>query len=223
VFLLDPIHADTEMRAQTLKIAKELLEDESIMKIIHDCRQDSDALYRAISPSIKLANVFDTQVWHLLAKGGRRKNLNDTLVAYNLPTNAGRYGKSIYDKNPNFWKDRPLTIEMIQYASKDVFQLFELRKQLIETAGGNEIKYLAESNKALEDVRSLLLHELVSVPPNSKGRVIGKGGSTISSLEESTGCMVYGYGDGFLVIASNQSAMNSATRKIRSLSQRSYY
>ena len=37
-----------------------LLEDESIMKVVHDCRQDSAALLH--QHDIHLKNIFDTQV-----------------------------------------------------------------------------------------------------------------------------------------------------------------
>lgn len=39
---------------------KSMLEDDSIVKVMHDCRQDSAALYYQMG--IKLQNVFDSQV-----------------------------------------------------------------------------------------------------------------------------------------------------------------
>lgn len=39
---------------------KALLEDKTVVKVVHDCRQDSAALY--YQKGIKLGNVFDTQV-----------------------------------------------------------------------------------------------------------------------------------------------------------------
>ena len=43
-----------------MKSLKALLEDKTVVKVIHDCRQDSAALY--YQKGIKLENVFDTQV-----------------------------------------------------------------------------------------------------------------------------------------------------------------
>ena len=45
-----------------IKWLKIILEDQNILKIIHDCRMDSDALYHHFD--IKLANVHDTSAWH---------------------------------------------------------------------------------------------------------------------------------------------------------------
>ena len=39
---------------------KSMLEDDGIVKVIYDCRQDSAALYYQMG--IKLQNIFDTQV-----------------------------------------------------------------------------------------------------------------------------------------------------------------
>lgn len=43
-----------------LKVLKDILEDKSVTKVMHDCRQDSAALFYQFG--IKLKNVLDTQV-----------------------------------------------------------------------------------------------------------------------------------------------------------------
>ncbi len=43
---------------------RSLMENSSVVKVIHDCRQDSAALFYQLQ--IRLANVFDTQVQALL-------------------------------------------------------------------------------------------------------------------------------------------------------------
>ena len=94
VFLFDPIHHDAEFRRELLVCTKNLLEDVEIVKIVHDCRQDSDALHRTLTPSISLTNVFDTQVWAMkLSRTTRRDNLNNTLTNFNCGAiNAARTG-----------------------------------------------------------------------------------------------------------------------------------
>ncbi len=55
------------MLLQDLDIVKELkslMENSSVVKVIHDCRQDSAALFYQLQ--IRLDNVFDTQVPPLL-------------------------------------------------------------------------------------------------------------------------------------------------------------
>lgn len=56
-----------DMLLQDLDIARELrslMENSSVVKVIHDCRQDSAALFYQLQ--IRLDNVFDTQVQPLL-------------------------------------------------------------------------------------------------------------------------------------------------------------
>ena len=59
-FLLDVQGKETT--AATVALAKEILEDASVCKIIHDCRVDSDALLHLLG--ITLKNVHDTQAPH---------------------------------------------------------------------------------------------------------------------------------------------------------------
>ena len=51
----------SETEAQSLRA---LLEDSSIVKILHDCRQAAAALF--YQKKITMTNVFDTQVTHVL-------------------------------------------------------------------------------------------------------------------------------------------------------------
>ena len=94
VFLIDPIHKDVALRIELLTFTKEILENEEIVKIVHDCRQDSDALHRTLTPSISLTNVFDTQVWAMrVSRTTKRDNLNNALINFNCGgINAARTG-----------------------------------------------------------------------------------------------------------------------------------
>ena len=94
-----------------------LLEDPSIVKIIHDCRMDSDALFHLLR--INLVNVHDTSCWHAAITHNSDSNLNTMLMHYRLQPNVFR-DKSVYKSNPSFWALRPLTSQMIQWASGDV-------------------------------------------------------------------------------------------------------
>jgi exonuclease 3'-5' domain-containing protein 1 len=101
-----------------------LLEDESVTKVIHDCRMDSDALYHHLK--ISLVNAHDTSCWHA-ANGFVDKNLNETLQFHRLSPNVVRDG-SVYKTNPAFWATRPLTQKMISWAAGDVQCMFDLYK-----------------------------------------------------------------------------------------------
>ena len=49
-----------QINEDVLDYLKAILEDENVTKVIHDCRQDSAALFYQFG--IKLHNIFDTQV-----------------------------------------------------------------------------------------------------------------------------------------------------------------
>jgi exonuclease 3'-5' domain-containing protein 1 len=106
-----------------LEYVKRLFESRNVVKIIHDCRMDSDALYHL--HHITLVNVHDTSCFHAAITSQEDKNLNDVLVYNHLSSNVHR-DKSIYKTNPRFWATRPITTTMIEWATSDVDKLFQL-------------------------------------------------------------------------------------------------
>ncbi|XP_030853689.1 uncharacterized protein LOC762429 [Strongylocentrotus purpuratus] len=107
---------------------KKILEHNSILKVIHDCKSDTYGLHHGFG--VKLKNVFDTSIamrtimeqvnryrsyrvgfkalCELLGEGATHKD--DDFVKKMLET-------------PDFWKIRPLTEEMIYYAASDALCL----------------------------------------------------------------------------------------------------
>lgn len=113
---------------------RELFESEMILKVGHDVRTNSAALYK--NYNITLKNVFDTQIAHLILQQqstGRpayKPNKYISLAAISL-----RYGgpnlnpkmrerlHRIYKKDNKYWQRRPLTEEMLQFAVPEVYAL----------------------------------------------------------------------------------------------------
>lgn len=118
---------------------KRLLECEHIIKVIHDCRNDSVNLYAQFS--ILLRNVFDTQSAHAVLQyqnDGKQvykvKNvsLNTLCELYNAPANPMKdHLKSVYRRDQKYWARRPLSREMLLYAAGDVLVL--INEQLYVT------------------------------------------------------------------------------------------
>lgn len=111
---------------------KELLESEKIIKVIHDARNDSSALF--FQYGIKLANIFDTQVSHAViqqqntgrpAYKAKYVSLNMLLEMYGGPASNPKKEqmKKFYRKDQKYWSHRPLTDEMVYYAAFDVYAL----------------------------------------------------------------------------------------------------
>lgn len=118
---------------------RQILEDETIIKIIHDCRNDAYNLYTQFNVLIK--NVFDTQSAHAILQfqdTGKQvykvKNvsLNTLCEMYNAPINPMKDQlKNIYKRDPKYWSRRPLTRDMLLYAASDVLVL--INEQLFRT------------------------------------------------------------------------------------------
>ncbi|KAI4455306.1 egalitarian isoform b [Holotrichia oblita] len=110
---------------------KTLLESNEVVKIIHDCRNDSANLYRQFN--ITLRNVFDTQAAHAVLTyqdsnkpvyKAKSVALNALCECYGAPGNPMKeHLKNIYRRDQKYWSRRPLTREMILYASADVLSL----------------------------------------------------------------------------------------------------
>ncbi|XP_072934656.1 egalitarian protein homolog [Epargyreus clarus] len=110
---------------------KDLLESENVVKIIHDCRNDSVNLHNQFE--ITLKNVFDTQAAHAvlqLQQQGvpvykvKNLSLNALCELYNAPMNPMKEQlKNVYRRDQRYWARRPLTKDMIIYAASDVLSL----------------------------------------------------------------------------------------------------
>ncbi|RZC37667.1 uncharacterized protein BDFB_011183 [Asbolus verrucosus] len=110
---------------------KKLLESADVIKIVHDCRNDSVNLYNQYN--ITLRTVFDTQAAHAVLtfqETGRpvykakSVALNALCECYGAPVNPMKDQlKNIYRRDQKYWSRRPLTREMILYASADVLSL----------------------------------------------------------------------------------------------------
>ncbi|CAG2233182.1 EGL [Mytilus edulis] len=126
---------------------KEILQSENLVKVIHSCSGDSAALYHQFG--VRLKNVFDTQVAHLVISEnkGRRlppsMKLSDVCQMYSddaQPLEQKDKVKIRWTKEDGeLWARRPLTTEMIEYASNDV-------TALIPTVYNNQKRILEERN-----------------------------------------------------------------------------
>ncbi|XP_015916555.1 egalitarian protein homolog [Parasteatoda tepidariorum] len=110
---------------------KDLLESDDVLKVAHDCRNDSGALYHQFG--VVLTNVFDTQAAHAVLQQQdagkpvykvKNISLNTLCSTYGGPVNPRKdQMKSLYRRDQKFWSRRPLTDDMIFHAAFDVFCL----------------------------------------------------------------------------------------------------
>jgi hypothetical protein len=195
---------------------RSLLQSENILKVIHDSRMDSDALFHLLK--IELVNVHDTSCWQAVI-GIPDTSLNDTLRFHNLAPNIER-DKSVYQRNHAFWATRPLTRQMLDWASGDVQFMFDLYQRQLEKV--EFIRNGAARARALtlEFLSRCRLANLSIVTVKNPGKFIGPRGSNIRGLQERTGTTIYGIGpwgsQQFMVFHNTEAEKEAVTRAARS-------
>lgn len=183
VYLIDMQGEKTEQRFAALK---DLLGSETILKVIHDCRMDGDALFHL--HGIPVANVHDTSVFHQDVQDNAP--LNELLVHYGLGGNEVR-DSSVYRENPQFWATRPLTTQMIEWASGDVIQLLSVSDRQREACSDRKIDInMAHSKRKTEGVVDSKVESVECFVP--MGHIIGPRGANIRSLETRSRCTIFG-------------------------------
>ncbi|XP_052081828.1 ribonuclease D-like isoform X1 [Mytilus californianus] len=171
---------------------KDILQSDKPIKVIHSCAGDSAALYHQFD--IKLNNVFDTQVAHLVIEENKGRKLppsmklSDVCQMYNdkaKPLDQKDELKVKWTKEDGeLWARRPLTAEMIEYASNDVTALiptvYHNQKRTLE-----ENKLLTKYQERVEDEINYYIDE--TAPQRRRTRVDGIVESIISDIERKYG------------------------------------
>lgn len=119
---------------------KELLENDKIIKVMHDCRHDSDALYHQFG--IRLGPVIDTQVVFFILRrtmgmeDGLPVSLKTLLRKFSFVSedelNVKHTVKDRMKGDNEFWLQRPLSDVALWYARLDVHHLLGLTNVLAE-------------------------------------------------------------------------------------------
>jgi len=115
---------------------RQLLEDPAVLKVMHDCRLDSDALFH--EHRVNLANVFDTQVAYAVvtrAKGYSTPlpvSLNTLLrhYAHGASNEVKDLMKQAMQDDAEYWLKRPLDENALKYARQDVTFLCTVQRQI---------------------------------------------------------------------------------------------
>lgn len=134
------------LRPKTVESMRPVFESESLLKVFHDCREDSAALFHQFD-GIKLNRVFDTQVASLLAQQRDSQPLRQ--VGYSELSHSEALDdkvKSEMKENALLWHSRPLTKELIEYAINGVKYLLPF----YNTMKGNEDEICAISKSWAE-------------------------------------------------------------------------
>eukprot|EP00668_Euglena_longa_P040919 GGOE01053852.1.p1 GENE.GGOE01053852.1~~GGOE01053852.1.p1 ORF type:complete len:312 (+),score=76.23 GGOE01053852.1:82-936(+) len=210
-FLFDVLNCTAE--SPIVQLLACLLESPAITKIIHDCRMDSDALFHLLN--IRLAGVHDTQL-----HAGDGLSLNAALRKYQLPLNH-LHDTHVYDSNPAFWATRPLTSQMVQWASQDIAGLFGIYdRQRAEPQYNIQLERMVrQTDRHLAVCRDGVVREF-SIHRDKVGTFIGKQGRSLRALEEENGvkfCSSLIKPDGWLVFAPDDATIRILLLQLRTL------
>uniref|UniRef100_A0A8C5WR79 3'-5' exonuclease domain-containing protein n=1 Tax=Laticauda laticaudata TaxID=8630 RepID=A0A8C5WR79_LATLA len=139
VFLFDVFILGAQVFKNGLQM---ILEDQNILKVIHDCRWLSDCLFHQYG--IVLSNVFDTQVADVLRfsmeTGGylphRISTLQECLMRYlRLPDKCVSFLESkeqAMEEDPEVWFVRPLPPVLLNVLALETVYLLRLRLLLFD-------------------------------------------------------------------------------------------
>ncbi|XP_052081834.1 uncharacterized protein LOC127719646 isoform X4 [Mytilus californianus] len=168
---------------------KDILQSDKPIKVIHSCAGDSAALYHQFG--IKLKNVFDTQIAHLVISENKGRKLppsmklGDLCQMYNenaQPLDQKDRVKVKWTKEDGeLWARRPLTADMIEYASNDVTALipevYHNQKRILEVN-----KLLPEFKTRVEDEINYHIDEAAS--QRKRTRIEGIVESILKDIEK---------------------------------------
>lgn len=146
------------LRPGVVEALAPLLESTRVEKVLHDCREDSTALYH--QHGVELRRVFDTQAVQAALERHAGRPARQAPITELLRTKLGvaepeeqAEMKQLMMGDAKLWASRPLTRMLVRYALHGVVHLLPLRAALLEEASSSGIpfSYLAHaSDRAVE-------------------------------------------------------------------------
>ena len=142
----------------TVEALAPVLMDKSYLKIFHDCREDSAALYHQFG-KIRMRGVFDTQATKLLLQRKHGTNPLHQQSYMDLVRENGLVEEAFNDtilkekmsSDPELWHRRPLTKELVDYAVLGVKFLVPLYERMVPKLGSMDSDRISEACDAWVD------------------------------------------------------------------------
>eukprot|EP00397_Hematodinium_sp_SG-2012_P054739 GEMP01066255.1.p1 GENE.GEMP01066255.1~~GEMP01066255.1.p1 ORF type:complete len:334 (+),score=86.87 GEMP01066255.1:110-1111(+) len=116
-----------------LDALKPVLQSSETLKVMHDCREDSAALYAQYG--IMLNEVYDTQIAHRLLRPTEANVSFAHLAEHYLGEKEPDYCVAIKREmgEGEMWRQRPLSTDAVRYAVRGVHHLLALREVFNKT------------------------------------------------------------------------------------------
>ena len=138
---------------------RSILEDKSIQKLMFDCREDADALEHL--HNVRLDGVLDVQLLEVknrirqtgYTKIRSLKHCLELFVSDKTMLEVKLKGRSSMYQDNELWKKRPLSEDILKYASIDVIALFKLYDALCYRVV-DKTRWIAASERYCDKQRS---------------------------------------------------------------------
>ena len=138
---------------------RSILEDKSINKLMFDCREDADALKHL--HNVRLDGVLDVQLLEVMNRirhTGYTKirslmHCLELFVSDKTMIEVKLKGKSSMSQDNKLWEKRPLSEEMLKYASIDIRAIFKLYDALYYRVV-DKARWIAASERYCDKQRS---------------------------------------------------------------------
>jgi len=129
---------------------KAAFESSDVVKIMHDCREDSAALFNQYG--VNLRSVYDTQVAHRLLRPLETNLSFAYLIEQHLGDTEPEYCKEIKLQmgEGQLWRQRPLSENVVRYAIHGVYHLLPLYHALSSFQEASEESVLSRSEHHIE-------------------------------------------------------------------------
>ncbi|GJP52507.1 hypothetical protein CLOM_g11610 [Closterium sp. NIES-68] len=197
---------------QLVEECKGALESPRVVKAIHDCKRDGEALYFQFG--VRLQGIFDTQLAHALIEEARGSaDVQSDQISFVQLASMPQYCGVAYDEkeevrqlmrqDPAFWEHRPWTPVMLRAAADDVRFLPTIHRRMhaLLSAGPNgptRLRQLAVQSELHARCFCLGAHEWPAPVPWADdglqgGQLVENGGSadmvssSSATSEESSG------------------------------------
>jgi exonuclease 3'-5' domain-containing protein 1 len=156
VYLIDVLKIGSAVYDRGLR---SILEDKSIKKLMFDCREDADALKHLYN--VRLDGVLDVQLLEVMNRIIHRgytkirslKHCLELFVSDKTMLEVKLKGRSSMDQDNKLWEKRPLSEDILKYASIDVLVLFKLYDALCNRVV-DTTRWIAASERYCDKQRS---------------------------------------------------------------------
>ena len=218
VYLLDVYGMEPADDNELINWMRGLLESESVVKVMHDCRMGSDALEHLLK--ITLVGVHDVACWHEVLHGKSDAPIKTVCSVYNLQADAGPSGKD-YLANYKLWGARPLTAKLVGWGVKDAGNVLEVYKRQVAAASAKQVEQAQKKVVLALDVLRGAQMEMVPVGARKLGGFIGRDACALRGLQQSSGTRIYPRGlrseGNFCVFYRDTAGLDAVKRKVAAM------